>query len=586
MQIMPLTGLVGFDGPRLALMMLTVEPGLRGAVFMGPPGSGKSSIMRAFAQIRPDAPMVEVPVGCDRDALAGGLDAEATVRVGKRIVRPGLLTRAHGGVLIVENFTLLGEGADSLILQTIDTGEVKIEREGLSTVAPAQFTLLASCDPGEGTARAHFLDRAGLIVAMPVASDAKSRLRVARAHFAPASAEWAEELDLMRGLVAVARESISQIVMSDDAREQLASAAVSLGVEGHRADHFALLAARASAALGLRESIDREDIELAIRLVLIPRATRAPERDTMSQQPQVEQEPIESGNDDGADDEAPTEFNEDILDAILVSQPLDLATLHFVSSRSARSGSRGSTGGNRGRHVASVAGSPKRGRLDLSATLRASAPWQAFRRHGLSRISIIPDDFRIKRYKSKAGALFVFAVDASGSMALNRMREAKGAVHALLEQAYVNRDRVALISFRGQTAELLMPPTGSVELLRRAVDRIPTGGATPIASALVQAMTIADQAQRRGFGNCVLVMLTDGKANCGLAADRAGVDAELKLLANGARNAGLTSLLIDTQRSFLDHSAGERLAGWLGGRYLYLPGAGSKDIAAAARMSI
>jgi magnesium chelatase subunit D len=156
-------------------------------------------------------------------------------------------------------------------------------------------------------------------------------------------------------------------------------------------------------------------------------------------------------------------------------------------------------------------------------------------------------------------------------------------VHALLERAYVNRDRVALLSFRGQGAELLLPPTGSVELLRRAVDQIPTGGGTPLAAAMVAALDLAQQARRRGLQNVVLVLLTDARANVGLKADRAGVEDELRQVAMAASAAGLKSLVIDTQRSYLSQGSAQRLASWLGGQHLYLPGADGDAIAAAAR---
>jgi len=264
-----------------------------------------------------------------------------------------------------------------------------------------------------------------------------------------------------------------------------------------------------------------------------------------------------------------------------------LSTLPFRAARGGRSGSRGSTDGRRGRHVASVPGTPREGRLDIIATLRVAARGQRLRAPHPSRLGgrivVRAEDLRIKRFRDKAGALFLFAVDASGSMALNRMRQAKGAVHALLERAYVNRDRVALMSFRGQGAELLLPPTGSVELLRRAVDQIPTGGGTPLAATLVAALDVAQQARRRGLQNVVLVLLTDARANVGLKADRAGVEDELRQVAMAAAATGLKSLVIDTQRSYLSQGSAQRLASWLGGQYLYLPGADGSAIAAAAR---
>jgi magnesium chelatase subunit D len=582
---------VGFDDPRLALMLIAVEPRLQGIIFVGPPGSGKSAIMHGFAELLPDVPLVQLPIGCDADMLLGGLDLEATLHSGKRVVRPGALVRANGGVLLVDGCNLMGEGADTVVLGALEDGQVRLEREGVSERSPAKFTMIAAYDPGEGSPRAHLLDRVGLLVTMPAITATAARVEIVRRHLGGVDPDWEEEAELMRALIATARDALPDIVISAEDQEQLIAIALSLGIEGHRADLFAVLAAKASAALGLRDVVEREDVDLAIRLVLMPRATRFPEPPAPPSSPQAEAEsepddaPTESDPDDGLPDESNLELTEDILDALATALPLDLGSLPFAQSRGGKTGSRGSTNGKRGRHVASVPGHLTGNKIDVIATLRAAAPWQKLRARRQDHIAIRADDIRIKRYKSKAGALFLFAVDASGSMALNRMREAKGAVHALLEQAYVNRDRVALISFRGQSADLLLPPTGSVELLRRAVDRIPTGGGTPLAATLTLAIDVADQARRKGFQNIILVLLTDGRANIGLRAGREDVDAELKQMAQTTAAFGIKSILIDTQRSFLDHRAGENLAGWLGGTYLYLPNAKSSAIADAARQA-
>jgi magnesium chelatase subunit D len=346
--------------------------------------------------------------------------------------------------------------------------------------------------------------------------------------------------------------------------------------------------------LALRDRVEREDLELAVRFVLAPRATRNADA-TPPEPPQPPTEapppPPDPTRDDATHDGLPEQdemqLSDEVLAALATDLPDVLATLPFRAAHGGRSGSRGSTDGRRGRHVASVPGTPREGRLDVIATLRIAARGQRLRaphpaRVG-GRIVVRAEDLRVKRFRDKAGALFLFAVDASGSMALNRMRQAKGAVHALLERAYVNRDRVALMSFRGQGAELLLPPTGSVELLRRAVDQIPTGGGTPLAATLVAALDVAQQARRRGLQNVVLVLLTDARANVGLKADRAGVEDELRQLAMAAAATGLKSLVIDTQRSYLSQGSAQKLASWLGGQYLYLPGADGSAIAAAAR---
>jgi magnesium chelatase subunit D len=585
---LPLPGLVALDTPRLALLLLAVEPRLRGVAFAGPAGSGKSALLHGLAALLPGLPFEMLPLGSDEEALLGGLDLEATLARGARVVRHGLLARADRGLLAAEDCNLLPEGTVNLLLGALDAGEVRIEREGLSLRSPCRLRLVATFDPAEGPPRAHLLDRIGLIVPLPRLAPAGARGEIVRRHLTPAADLWEEDLDVLRDVVAVARASLGDIRLSETQARELANAAVALGVQGHRADLFAQLVARASAALALRDEVQREDLELAVRLVLLPRATQQPTAPPTDPPPATETPP-ESSQDTPPEPPAEppadgdVELTEEVLTALAIDLPDVLATLPFRSARGGRSGSRGSTDGTRGRHVTSVPGTPREGRLDVIATLRAAARWQRLRPRGARRVAVRAEDLRIKRFRDKAGALFLFAVDASGSMALNRMRQAKGAVHALLEKAYVNRDRVALMSFRGQGAELLMPPTGSVELLRRAVDQIPTGGGTPLAATLVAALEVAQQARRRGLHNVVLVLLTDARANVGLKADRAGVEDELRQLALLTAASGLKALVIDTQRSYLSQGSAQKLASWLGGQYLYLPGASGATIAAAAQ---
>ncbi len=587
-----MAALVAFDEPRLALLLLAVEPRLKGVIFAGPPGCGKSALIQGFAELEPALPFVPVPLGSDADGLIGGLDLDATLGQRRRVVRPGALVRANGGIVAVDALNMLTDGADISILSALEDGEVRLEREGLSLWAEAKFRLVGGYDPEEGKPRAHLLDRVGLVLNLPTLGTAKLRVEVVRRHLGQQDPDWAEDLDLMRGLIESARAALSDIIMPDSFQAELIETALALGVEGHRVDLFATLAARASAALALRDAVEREDVDLALRFVVMPRATRLPEPAAKTQsEAQSDPAPYDTPS-QSAEGESSTpsadnlELTDEILDASAVAMPFDLATLPFVKSRTGKSGSRGRTEGSRGRRVASIPGQLYGKRIDVVATLRAAAPWQKSRSRRAGALAIRTQDIRVKKYRSKAGALFIFAVDASGSMALNRMREAKGAVHALLEQAYVNRDRVALISFRAQTADLLLPPTGSVELLRRAVDRIPTGGGTPIAATLILSAHIADQARRGGFQNVILILLTDGRANIGVHAERADVEVELKQFALATAGAGIKSIVIDTQRSFLDRGAGENLAAWLDGTYLYLPNAKGSAIADAARLAV
>lgn len=575
--------LVGLDTPRLALLLLAVEPRLRGIAFSAPAGSGKSALIEGFRQLLPDVAMVDLPLAADEEALVGGLDLEATLARGERVLRRGALERAHGGALVIESLNLLPESTTNPLLAVLDEARLRVEREGISRTVDCRFVTLAGYDPAEGSPRAHFIDRLGLVVQLPRLNTADARATIVNRHLAPSTLAWAEEMQLLRELVSTARRDLATVEISARQISEIAAAAEALGVQGHRADIFAVLAARASAALALRDHVESEDLEMAVRFVLAPRATRLPPvAEPPPPEAPTERDSAASPDNDGSPtDPDEMELGEEVLEAVATELPGLLDTLPFTSTRHGNSGSRGSTTGRRGRHVASDPGRPRDGRVDVLATLRIAARSQRLRPQRGRRVEIRLDDLRIKRYRSKAGALFLFAVDASGSMALNRMRQAKGAVHALLEQAYVNRDRVALLAFRGSQAELLLPPTGSVELLRRAVDQMPTGGGTPIAATLVKALEVAAQAKRRGMANVVLVLLTDGRANVGLRADRTGVDAELKLIASSVASAGIRSLVIDTQRNFLSQGSAQRLAAALQGEYLYLPGASGKTIAAA-----
>jgi magnesium chelatase subunit D len=642
---LPFSALVGLDAARRALLLLAVDPVLSGVIVAAQVGTGKSSLMRSYARLlagahqlaqqaaengqhAPPPPFVELPVGTTEDRLLGGIDLEATLATGTRKHRSGLLARAHGGLLYADGVNLLEESTINHILAALDTGVVRVEREGLSLRESARFAFLATYDPAEGVPRHHLLDRVGLIVAPLAQAPAQARAEVVRRNLPPGlpraangrqSADqtgadatlldWQEEEQMLQAVVMAAREHLPTVHISDAQIEQLATTGLALGVEGHRADLFATRVALASAALAGRDQVDDSDLEQAVRYVLLPRATRMPnfEQQQQEEEPpeppppppeQDEQEPEESPTNEDEQDTPPEppemQALEDlVLAALETDVPPDILETPFTIRRQGRSGSRGQTSGQRGRHVRSVPGLPGQGRLDVVATLRAAAPWQAARRAqqpsatANRQVVLRVDDLHIKRYRSKAGTLFCFLVDASGSMALHRMRQAKGAVNALLEQAYVHRDQVALLAFRGERADVLLPPSQSVELASRALEVLPTGGGTPLAAALLNAYQIAEQARSRGIYRTTLVLITDGRPNVPLHfepdmprdARLAVAREEVQRLAARLQAAGIGAIVIDTQRQFLSRGEAQQLAAWLGGRYVYLPQGKGEDIA-------
>jgi magnesium chelatase subunit D len=604
---LPFPALVGLEHAQQALLLLAIDPGLRGVVLAAPAGTGKSSLARGIQHLLGDVPFVEVPASIDAENLLGGLDLEATLHSGQVVTQPGVLARAHGGVAFVEGINLMTDASANLLLSVLDNGEVHVEREGLSLHYAAQFSLMAAYDPAEGQPRKHLLDRVGLITGLPGMSSVDQRAEVVRRNLYFSAESWQEDTDFLRGIIVTAREHLPNVKISEEHVARLIITALQYGVEGQRADLFAVRAACAAAAYELREEVTDADCELAARLVILPRATQIPAPPEENQAPpppppeqsQDADEPDEpdsqeSEQDDGDEaDAAPPEQPgiqpEQILEALASEVPDEIEDLAFMHQRRGRAGSRGTTAGNRGRHIRSVPGDPKRNRIDVVATLRIAAPWQPLRNANseshAGNIRLDMSDIRVKQYRSKAGTLFCFAVDASGSMALHRMRQAKGAVHTLLQKAYVNRDRVGLIAFRGEQAELLMPPTQSVELAKRALDLLPTGGGTPLASALLLANDVAQQAKQRGIMQTVLIMLTDGRANITLRED-GNAREELEQLGAYIRESGIHTVIVDTKRNYLSKGEAQQLASWLGGDYAYLPNASGEQIAdVAARAS-
>ena len=598
--------LVGLEAALEATLLLAVDPELGGLAISGAVGSGKSSLARTLVHAIPSgAPFVELPLGITQDRLLGGLDFEAMLTTGRRVVESGVLARANGGVLYVDGLNRLDQSIVTQLLDVMSRGSVSIEREGLSLLQPARFMLVASFDPSDGEPPRDVLDRVALIVGLPGQRDPEGRVDVVRtvtsrdrATSFASSKEDADEIALWRENVAHARARLASVTIADEQLLDLSLAALSLGVEGNRADIFAARAALAAAALAGRSTVSADDVALAVKLVLLPRATRLPQpaeppeekepppKEQAAAEPQAEPDSDQNDDEDEKTESQTAESAAELLvGSIAVVLPPNLLDMPFAKAARGSAGSRGETqNGKRGRVVGARPGSPKSGALALFPTLIAAAPRQKVR-GAAGRFAVERDDFRIKRFRSKAGTLYLFVVDASGSMAVNRMREAKGAVTTLLQQAYVHRDHIGLIAFRGREATVLLPPTQSVERAKRELDVLPTGGATPLAAALISAWQTARQARARGLQQCVLVLMTDGRGNVPLQprpdggrASEAEIDDEVRRVCSLIRADGSRAIVVDTQVDYLSRGYAPRLADYLGARYLYLPNAKAADI--------
>jgi magnesium chelatase subunit D len=585
-------------------------------------------------------PFINLPLNITEDRLLGGLALEATLQQGKRVAERGVLAEANRGVLYCDELNLLDDGLANYLMDAISRRRLALEREGLSGDYPTEFVVIGTFDLDEGEIRPSLMDRVGMLVSVSPVDVPEARMEIMSRAMAwdrnPVSVEdeYADETSLLRSLIAAGRELLPQVTITFEQLQALSEIALRLGVPGNRADVFAVSAAKAAAALEGRIEVDEADLKLAVQLVLLPRATRLPEPEPPEEEeppppPPPEDEPPPPPEDEENDPEQQQQEEEPQLEDLVMSAmeaeiPTDILAMIQARQARAKAGSRGEAyNWKRGRHIQSVPGKPGQGRIAIIDTLRAAAPFQSVRKGTAngkkgaklkiktaelgvrgrrvrvgkfapppagSKVEIRSDDLRLKRYKDKAGVLFIFAVDASGSMALNRMREAKGAVTQLLQQAYVHRDKVALISFRGREAEVLLPPSQSVELAKRSLDVLPTGGGTPLASALMTSFRVSQQARQQGINKTMIVLITDGRGNVLLREDdetatlnkedrKARAAEEVSKLAGALAADGLSAVVMDTQTSFLSKGEAAQLARQLGARYIYLPRADARSIA-------
>jgi magnesium chelatase subunit D len=578
----PFSAIVGHNNVRHALLLLDVDPGLKGVLIGGASGLAKSLLARSFRSILPKSrPFIEVPLGATEDRLLGGLDLARTINVGTRQFSTGLLAHAHRGVLHVDDINLLDVSLTGHIAAALDSGAVRVEREGISVTFPADFILVGTYNPAEGEVPVALKDRVGLLASVEPLSEpdrAEAVARVCESEFERGGAErFVRQDEATVGLIERAKARLNSTAISRDQAQLLIAAALRLGVEGNRADIFAVRAARASAALAGRGSVEEKDIIIALELVLVPRATVLPSP------PQAEDSQRQDTADSSELPQQQAPIDDLLLRAVEARIPADLITGPRQHAGRSKPGRR-IDGSSRqvGRYVWSHSHRTRDGRVAVDATLRAAAPFQQSRRARASsspadrRIRVTPDDLRYKRLKRRSGVLFILAVDASGSMAANRMGHAKGAAARLLQDAYLRRDKVALVCFRGHEAKVLLAPTRSVELAKRLVDALPAGGGTPLASALVRALEIARLERLQGMRHAVLAVFTDGRANVSLGSGQ--VREELKRIGALLQLEGITSVVVDTRSRFAGGGDGQSLADWLGGRYFYLPRGGVEDV--------
>lgn len=542
-----------------AARLFAIDPAGTGLILRAAPGAQRDRWLDALRDAMGDAPIRKLPPGICDDRLLGGLDLAATLAAGRPVAERGLLAEVDGGALLLPSAERISAALAARIAAACDRQEVHAERDGLELRSRARFglVLLDEAETADEAPPASLMERVAFrldLTAIPL-----SQCLGAGAAAAAASAS---------------RTVLPQVHAGAQAIEALCIAACALGIDSVRAPLLALGVARLVAASEQRTQVSEADLACAAQLVLGWRARVIPAACTTEEIQGELREKIPEEGENTAEIRALTDI---VLEAARTALPADLlASLGAKHTTPTNAGKPGHAGmrrkaAMRGRQIGTACGAPRSGRrLDLIATLRAAAPWQRLRQGAPGRLAIRAQDLRTRRFLQHGGTLTIFAVDASGSQALHRMAEVKGAVETLLGDCYVRRDQVALIAFRGTAATVVLPPTRALARARRCLAGQAAGGGTPLASGIDMAALLGLSAILRGR-DALVILLTDGRANISRDGrpDRPLARQHAAASALAFRRAGLRSLLIDTgprpERQAAD------LAGRMGAIYLALP---------------
>jgi magnesium chelatase subunit D len=566
----PFSAVVGMDDLKLALLVNAVSPGVGGVLVRGEKGTAKSTIVRALTALLPEvavvagcrfscdpaapdpqcpdgphgpaeaegrvrpARLVELPVGASEDRLIGSLDIERALTEGVKAYEPGLLAAAHRGLLYVDEVNLLHDHLVDLLLDAAAMGRSYVEREGVSVRHAARFLLVGTMNPEEGELRPQLLDRFGLTVEIAATRDPAERAEVVRrrlrfeidpdgfaAGWAPAEAELADR-------IAAARRRLAGVELTEPALRQITAVCAAFEVDGLRADLVTARAAIALAAWHDRAEVSAEDVRVAARLALPHRRRRDP-----FDAPGLDERRLDEIIDEHAEPDPPPDGPDDDQGRQESTAPADQSVRPDQSDRPVPAaepyrprlftvpglgaGAPGRRSKARTPYGRTAGARPGTRDLHLPATLRAAAPHQHARGRTGRGLVLRREDLREPLRDGRESNLVLFVVDASGSMAARqRMRAVKGAVLSLLLDAYQRRDKVGLITFRGSSAELALPPTSSVEAGARRLAALPTGGRTPLAAGLLRAAEVLRVERLRDPARRALVVLvTDGRATYG-----------------------------------------------------------------------
>lgn len=628
MRALPFPAVVGMEDAKRAIRCALVSPQIKTVLIRGGEGMAKTVLARSAADIS-GRRLVNCPLNITDEQLFGGLDVEKAIKTGKTEAEPGLLARADGAILYIDDVNLLDQAVLSGILDAVETGIVRVERGAVSATFPCRTTLIATMNPDDRDLSAHMLDRFDLC-AYTSDGEEGDRARIVRRN-----EEFAEDpqafLELYRDDIAKEKADLEKaarilplVTISDELVLIVSELCTKVGADGFRGDIATVNCAKAIAALNGRDEVLRKDVEEAAVLCL-------PHRRNYDQPPPPPQEPPEppddqdqdddQNNDDDQDDQQdqeqqppepppqpPEEDKDDEdkdqpeppempdIDDMMFEIGRQFRVIDYLDTRGrlpARTKSRkgrramATSADGTGRYARARMTDDKVHDVAFDATIRAAAPYQKVRdRHGLA-IAVEDQDLREKVRERRSGYTLLFVVDASGSLGVRRrMATVKGAILSMLRDSYVKRDRIGLMAFRRDSAEMILPPTKSVEYSYHCLEELPTGGKTPLAQALVKVEDYMTAYSRGHVGErCFIVLVTDGRANVPLT-EGANANEEVQKMAEDLKMPGIKWIVVDASSGYPHFDNAERLAEKLGARYFRLEDLDADRLAEGVKAAI
>jgi magnesium chelatase subunit D len=567
--VFPFSAIVGHDQLRLALILCAVRPEIGGVLIRGEKGTAKSTAVRALAgilaQVDSGSSLVELPIGATEDRVVGSLDLQKVLRDGEHAFSPGLLARAHGGVLYVDEVNLLHDHLVDIMLDAAAMGRVHIERDGISHSHESRFVLIGTMNPEEGELRPQLLDRFGLTVDVHASRDVPVRSDVIRQRLAYEAdpvgfaALHAGQDSELAARIAAARARVATVTLPDAELNRIAALCAAFDVDGMRADLVVARTAVAHAAWRGAEAVEQQDIRVAAELALPHRRRRDPFDDPGldpaqldealaatdgSSDPEPDPDPPGGGQSSGESSQSPApQGNSSSAPPKSSAPPAATFRTRALTVPGVGEGNPGrrSRARNRSGAVIKATDAPEQGHgLHLFATVLNAA--------GNGRLRPQPEDVRRAIRVGREGNLVIFVVDASGSMAArDRMSAVSGAALSLLRDAYQRRDKVAVITFRQDGARVLLPPTTSAHIAARRLTRFDTGGTTPLGQGLLAARDIVVRERVRDrTRRPLVVVLTDGRATGGPDPLGRSRSAARRLVAEGA-----AAVVVDCETSYV-----------------------------------